>query len=196
MDEQLTMAEQYLDKIVNFGFEYGPQLIGGILVLLFGLWITKFITKGVGKALTKGNVDPSLIPFLKRLTSIILKILVIITVMSMVGVQMTSFIALLGAAGLAFGMALSGTLQNFAGGVVILLLKPFKVGEFIEAQGHMGTVEEIQIFSTVLKTPANQVIFIPNCGLSTSSVTNYSRENTRRMDLTFGIGYQDDIYKA
>src|SRR6056297_1806979 len=196
MDEQLTMAEQYLDKIVNFGFEYGPQLIGGILVLLFGLWITKFITQGVGKALTKGNVDPSLIPFLKRLTSIILKILVIITVMSMIGIQMTSFIAILGAAGLAVGLALSGTLQNFAGGVMILLFKPFKVGDYIEAQGHAGSVKEIQIFNTILKTPDAKIIIIPNGGLANSSMINYSAEERRRVDWTFGIGYGDNVETA
>src|SRR6056297_397888 len=193
MDEQLTMAEQYLDKIVNFGFEYGPQLIGGILVLLFGLWITKFITQGVGKALTKGNVDPSLIPFLKRLTSIILKILVIITVMSMIGIQMTSFIALLGAAGLAIGMALSGTLQNFAGGVIILVFKPFKVGDFIEAQGYMGTVKEISIFTTRLNTVDKKLIIIPNGPLSTGALTNFSAEPQRRVDWTFGMAYGDDV---
>jgi len=193
MDEQLTMAEQYLDKIVNFGFEYGPQLIGGILVLIFGLWITKFITKGVGKALTKGNVDPSLIPFLKRLTSIILKILVIITVMSMIGIQMTSFIALLGAAGLAIGMALSGTLQNFAGGVIILVFKPFKVGDFIEAQGYMGTVKEISIFTTRLNTVDKKLIIIPNGPLSTGALTNFSAEPQRRVDWTFGMAYGDDV---
>jgi len=193
MDEQLTMAEQYLDKIVNLGFEYGPQLIGGILVLIFGLWITKFITQGVGKALTKGNVDPSLIPFLKRLTSIILKILVIITVMSMIGIQMTSFIALLGAAGLAIGMALSGTLQNFAGGVIILVFKPFKVGDFIEAQGYMGTVKEISIFTTRLNTVDKKLIIIPNGPLSTGALTNFSAEPQRRVDWTFGMAYGDDV---
>lgn len=113
MDEQFTLAEQYLGKIINFAFEYGPQLIGGILVLFFGLWITKLITKGVGKALIKRNIDPSLVPFIKNLTNIILKILVVITVMSMIGIQMTSFIALLGAAGLAIGIALSGDPSEF-----------------------------------------------------------------------------------
>ncbi|MEA2105796.1 MAG: mechanosensitive ion channel [Bacteroidota bacterium] len=166
MEENLTMAEQYLDKIVNFGFEYGHQLIGGILVLIFGLWITKLITKGVGKALIRGKIDPSLVPFIKSLTNIILKILVVITVMGMIGIQMTSFIAILGAAGLAIGMALSGTLQNFAGGVIILIFKPFKVGDFIEAQGYMGTVKEISIFTTRLNTVDKKLIIIPNGSLS------------------------------
>lgn len=193
MEENLTMAEQYLDKIVNFGFEYGPQLIGGILVLIFGLWITKLITKGVGKALIRGKIDPSLVPFIKSLTNIILKILVVITVMGMIGIQMTSFIAILGAAGLAIGMALSGTLQNFAGGVIILIFKPFKVGDFIEAQGYMGTVKEISIFTTRLNTVDKKLIIIPNGPLSTGSLTNFSAEPQRRVDWTFGMAYGEDV---
>jgi small conductance mechanosensitive channel len=189
-------VESVSDKALELILVYGPKLLLAIITLLVGLWLIKTFTKSLRKAFEKRDVEQSLSKFLLSLINVTLKILLVISVISMVGVQMTSFIALLGAAGLAVGMALSGTLQNFAGGVVILMLKPFKVGEFVEAQGHMGTVEEIQIFSTVLKTPANQVIFIPNGGLSTSSVTNYSRENTRRMDLTFGIGYQDDIDKA
>jgi small conductance mechanosensitive channel len=114
----------------------------------------------------------------------------------MVGVAMTSFIAVLGAAGLAVGMALSGTLQNFAGGVMILIFKPFKVGDFIEAQGYAGSVREIQIFNTILKTPDNKTIIIPNGGLSTGSMVNYSAEETRRVDFTFGIGYNDNIDQA
>ncbi|MEE4198721.1 MAG: mechanosensitive ion channel domain-containing protein [Bacteroidales bacterium] len=193
MEEQMTMVEKYLDQMVNFGFEYGPKLIGGILVLIFGLWISRIITKGVGKALTRGNIDSSLIPFIKNLTSVILKILVVITVMGMIGIQMTSFIAILGAAGLAIGMALSGTLQNFAGGVIILIFKPFKVGDFIEAQGYMGTVKEISIFTTRLNTVDKKLIIIPNGPLSTGSLTNFSAEPQRRVDWTFGIAYGDDI---
>ncbi|MCF8331356.1 MAG: mechanosensitive ion channel [Bacteroidales bacterium] len=184
------------DKAVELVLVYGPKLLLAIITLIIGLWLIRLFTKKLSKSFEKREVDASIRKFLLSLIGITLKIMLVISVVSMVGVQLTSFIAILGAAGLAIGMALSGTLQNFAGGVVILLLKPFKVGEFIEAQGHMGTVEEIQIFNTVLKTPANQVVFIPNGGLSTSSVINYSRENTRRMDLTFGISYADDIDKA
>ena len=186
------LADSGLDIVLT----YGPKLLLAIITLLIGLWLIKFFSKGLRKTFEKREIEASLSKFLVSLINVTLKILLIISVVGMIGVQMTSFIALLGAAGLAFGMALSGTLQNFAGGVVIILIKPFKVGEFIEAQGHMGTVEEIQIFNTILKTPANQVIFIPNGGLSTSSIVNYSRENTRRMDLTFGISYSDDIDKA
>ena len=116
--------------------------------------------------------------------------------MSLVGIPMTSFIAILGAAGLAVGLALSGTLQNFAGGVMLLIFKPFNVGDFIEAQGFMGVVREIQIFNTILKTPDNKTIIIPNGGLSTGPMTNFSTEPTRRVDFSFGIGYSDDIDKA
>ena len=122
--------------------------------------------------------------------------MVYISAISMLGVQMTSFVAILGAAGLAVGMALSGMLSNFAGGVMILIFKPFKAGDFIEAQGHMGTVSEIQIFNTILKTPDNKTTIIPNGGLSIGSMTNFSTEPQRRVDMTFGIGYGDDTAKA
>lgn len=193
MEEHISVAGNYLDKITNFGFQYGPNLIGGIVVLIVGFWLTKIMTRGVGRALKKAKVDPSLIPFLKSLTNIILKILIIISVMGMIGVQMTSFIAILGAAGLAIGLALSGTLQNFAGGVIILIFKPFKVGDFIEAQGYLGTVKEISIFATMLNTVDKKLVIIPNGSLSTTSLTNFSAEPQRRVDWTFGIAYGDDI---
>jgi small conductance mechanosensitive channel len=144
----------------------------------------------------KGNVNESLIPFLKSLTNILLKVMLVISVMSMVGIQMTSFIAILGAAGLAVGLALQGTLQNFAGGVMILLFKPYEVGHFIEAQGYMGTVKQIQIFTTILTTPDNRKVIIPNSPLATGSIINYSAMPIRRIDFSFGIGYADDIDKA
>lgn len=193
MEDKITFAGNYLDKMINFGFEYSPKIIGGIIVLLIGLWITKLITKSVEKALAKSKLDQSLVPFLKSLTNIILKILVVITVMGMIGIQMTSFIALIGAAGLAVGLALSGTLQNFAGGVIILILKPFKVGDFIEAQGFSGTVKEISIFATMLNTGDKKLIIIPNGPLSTGSLINSSAEPQRRVDWKFGMAYGDDV---
>lgn len=188
--------DKYIDKIINLGIEYGPKLIGAILVLILGLWIIKIITKVISKLMKKKNTDPSLSTFLRSLTNILLKVMLVISVMGMIGIEMTSFIAVLGAAGLAVGMALSGTLQNFAGGVIILIFKPFKVGDFIEAQGYTGTVYEIQLFNTLLKSLDNRIIIIPNGGLSTSSMINYSTEALRRVDWTFGIGYGDDIDKA
>jgi len=184
------------DDLMALAQDYGLRLISAILTVVIGLWIAKAITNGVKRMMQKKDVDISLQPFLGGIVSALLKILVYITALGMLGVQMTSFIAILGAAGLAVGMALSGTLSNFAGGVMILIFKPFKAGDFIEAQGHMGTVSEIQIFNTILKTPDNKTIIIPNGGLSTGSMTNYSTEPLRRVDMTFGIGYGDSIEKA
>lgn len=189
-------VNEYIDIITTMLVEYGPKVIGAIVVLFIGLRIIKAVTKTTKNVMLKRNMDASLIPFLSSMLNMILKALLVISVMSMVGIEMTSFIAILGAAGLAVGMALSGTLQNFAGGVMILVFKPFKVGDFIDAQGYTGVVKEIQIFNTILTTVDNKQIIIPNGGLSTSSMTNYSSEPTRRVDFTFGIGYGDDIDKA
>jgi small conductance mechanosensitive channel len=188
--------DKYFEKIINLGIEYGPKLIGAVLVLGLGLWIIKMITRTVAKLMKKKIIASSLASFIKSMTNILLKVLLVISTMGMVGIEMTSFIAILGAAGLAVGMALSGTLQNFAGGVIILIFKPFKVGDYIEAQGYAGIVHEIQLFNTLLKTVDNKIVIIPNGGLSTSSMINYSAEPLRRVDWTFGIGYGDDIDKA
>jgi small conductance mechanosensitive channel len=182
--------------LLNLALSWGPKLIGAIIVLLVGLQLIGWFSKWLKKSFNKRNIDPSLRPFLVSLISTILKVLLAISVMGMLGIQMTSFIAILGAAGLAIGLALSGTLQNFAGGVIILIFKPYKVGDYITAAGHSGTVNEIQIFVTVLKTPDNVTIIIPNSELATSSLTNYSAEQTRRVDWTFGIAYGDDFDKA
>ena len=146
--------------------------------------------------MAKKEVDASLIPFLSSVLSWSLKICVFITAVSTAGVQTTSFIALLGTAGLAIGMALQGSLSNFAGGVLILLLKPFKVGDVIKAQGYIGSVDKITTFSTFLRTPDNQIICIPNGGLANSAIVNINQEDTRRVDFTFGIGYGDSIAEA
>jgi len=185
-----------VDTLINLLVVWGPKLVGAILALIVGLWLANMIANGLGRRMEKNEVDPSLRPFLKSLVGTLLKVLVVVSVLGMVGIQMTSFIAILGAAGLAVGMALSGTLQNFAGGAMILIFRPFKVGDFIEAQGYAGSVNTIQIFNTILKTPDNKTIIIPNGGLSTSSMVNYSTEATRRVDWTFGIAYGDDIDKA
>jgi small conductance mechanosensitive channel len=188
--------QEILAKVYELIVTYGMKFIMAIVVLVVGLIVIKWITKALVRMMKKSNVNPSLIPFLKTLTNILLKAMLIISVMGMVGIQMTSFIAVLGAAGLAVGLALQGTLQNFAGGVMILLFKPYEVGHFIEAQGFMGTVKEIQIFTTVLATPDNRKVIIPNSPLATGSITNFSAMPTRRIDFSFGIGYSDDIDKA
>lgn len=184
------------DKILNSIVHYGVQIVIALVILIVGLWVIKMIQSGISKGMDKRGTDPSLKGFLLSLSGMALKIMLVIAVISQLGVETTSFIAVLGAAGLAVGMALSGTLQNFAGGAMILIFKPFKVGDYIEAQGYAGTVSEIQIFITVLKTPDNKTIIIPNGGLSTGSLVNYSAEETRRVDWTFGIGYGDDADKA
>jgi len=189
-----------MEKIIeisdNILTVYGPRLLGGIVVLVLGLWIIKMIVKAFVRVMKKGKTDDTLIPFLRTLVNITLKVLLFISVLSILKVEMTSFIALIGAAGLAVGMALSGTLQNFAGGVMILLFKPFKKGDYIDAQGHTGIVDEIQIFNTILKSLDNKTIIIPNGGLSTGSMVNYSTELRRRVDWTFGIGYGDSTEDA
>lgn len=172
------------------------MLVIALVVLFIGLKISNMIVKMVGKALDKKNVDPSLKPFLTSVLSWFLKVAVFIAAINTAGVKTTSFIALLGTAGLAIGMALQGSLANFAGGVLILLLKPFKVGDLIKAQGYLGVVDKITTFSTFLKTLDNQIIVLPIGALANSPITNVNQENTRRVDLTFGIGYSDDIDKA
>ncbi len=185
-----------IDKYIGYAQDFGLKILLAVIVLIIGLRVIKLITKGVEKALEKQKTDSSLKPFLLGILSILLKVMLVISVLGMIGIEMTSFIAILGAAGLAVGMALSGTLQNFAGGVMILIFKPFKPGDFIEAQGHSGIVKEIQIFNTILKTVDNKIVIIPNGGLSTSSMTNYTMEPERRVDWTFGIAYGDSVDQA
>ena len=196
--DQVSAMEpnELLNQATELALTYGPKLIGAIAVWIIGGWIIKVIVNGFGKGMDKAGTDASLKPFLLSLVGALLKVMLVISVLSMLGIQMTSFIAILGAAGLAVGMALSGTLQNFAGGVMILIFKPFKVGDVINAQGFVGSVSEIQIFNTILKTPDNKTIIIPNGGLSTGSMTNFSTEARRRVDWTIGVGYGDDLDKA
>jgi len=192
----LSSFESYFAQFGDLVIAYGGTVLLAIVFLLVGLWVIKRIVKIVGKTMDKRGVDVSLQPFLKSLIGALLKVMLIISVVSMLGVEMTSFIAVLGAAGLAVGLALQGSLSNFAGGVLILLLKPFKVGDFIDTGSHAGTVREIQIFYTYITTPTNQEIIVPNGDLSNNAVKNFSFHDTRRIDLTFGIGYEDNIDQA
>lgn len=196
MEEKEEKLLKLLEDLIPTALQYGKMLIVAIVMLVVGFWIIKKAVKGIKKIMSNKKVDNTLAPFIISLADIAMKTLLIVSTISYVGIPMTSFVAILGAAGLAIGMAFSGTLQNFAGGVIILVFKPFKVGDFIEAQGYSGTVKEIQIFTTILTTGDNKTIIIPNGGLSTGSLTNYSTQETRRIDLTFGIGYNDDIDKA
>ena len=197
MDNLTTSNFQtYMQKAIDLVVAYGPKLLLAIIVLVVGLWIIRIIVRSINRAMEHSKVEASLRKFLSSLFSILFKVLLLISVASMIGIATTSFVAILGAAGLAVGLALQGGLANFAGGVLILIFKPFKVGDFIDAQGYMGAVHEITIFTTILKTPDNKTVIIPNGALSNGSMVNFSTEPTRRVDMSFGIGYGDSIEKA
>lgn len=185
-----------LEKIVNSLVEQGSHLgwtiIKAILVFIIGRFVIQMINKLVRRILTKRDFDPSVKTFVGSLVNVTLMVLLIISVVGALGVQTTSFAALLASAGVAIGMALSGNLSNFAGGLIILLFKPYKVGDYIESQGVGGTVKEIQIFHTILLTADNKNIYIPNGSLSSGVVTNIGREPTRRVEWTFGVDYGSD----
>lgn len=185
-----------MDSISEFAAAWAPQVGLAIVVLVVGWWLIGKVVKVAMKAMDKNDLDLTLQRFLSSIIGIGLKALLIVSVASMVGIATTSFVAVLGAAGLAVGLALQGSLSNFAGGVLLILFKPYKVGDFIEAQGHAGVVQSIQIFNTVMKTGDNKTIIIPNGPISNGSITNYSTEDTRRVDMSFGIGYDDDIDAA
>lgn len=195
LDKTNEQVQELLQTFYTMCVTYGPQVVLAIVTLIVGLWIINKFTRTLNTNLTS-KVDATLGQFVASILSIILKMVLLISVASMIGIETTSFIAVLGAAGLAVGLALQGSLANFAGGVVILLFKPFKVGDVIEAQGYIGSVASIQIFNTILKTGDNRVVIIPNGSLSSSSMVNINQESTRRVDLSFGIGYGDNIDQA
>jgi len=186
----------FLGKMIDLGISVGSKILLAIVVFIVGRWIVRRLNRLLARILERRKVEASLSTFVKSLVNITLTLLLIIIVIGVLGIETSSFIALFASAGVAIGMALSGTLQNFAGGVMILLFKPFKVGDFIEAQGQSGTVKEIQIFNTILTTPDNKIIIIPNGGLSTGLMKNYSTEATRRVDWEFCIAYGDDYARA
>jgi len=184
------------DQIANLVLAYLPRLALALLTLVVGLWLIRLLVKWLGKIMEARSVEATLRPFLKSIVSIVLKILLLISVMGMIGIEMTSFIALLGATGISLGMALSGALQHFAGGVLILIYKPFKVGDFIEAQGQKGSVKEMRVFNTVINTIDNKVVFIPNGPLSTGTIVNYSAESKRMIEMIISVNYSHDIGSA
>jgi small conductance mechanosensitive channel len=196
MDDMNRMLAQIQESWLPLAMQYSGRLVLAALTLIVGWWLVGKLTAGVLALLERRKVEPTLHGFLGSLVGIILKVLLLISVAGMVGVETTSFIAMIGAAGLAIGLALQGSLANFAGGVLILLFRPFRVGEYIEAQGVAGTVDHIQIFHTVLMTPDNKTVVVPNGKLSNDSIVNYSRQPTRRVDLNIGIDYADDVRKA
>lgn len=173
-----------------------PRILFAALTLVIGLWVVKLVSRGLSNLMVKGKLDESLVRFLSSLVRMALMALVVIVALGNLGVQTASFVAILGAAGLAVGLALQGSLANFAAGVLILIFRPFKVGDYVEAAGQAGTVEEVQVFMTQLRTPDNKTIIVPNGSITSGSIVNYSTKDTRRIDLVFGIGYGDDIAKA
>lgn len=192
--------EEKVQKYLEMGYDliitHGMKVISAIIVLIIGLWIIKRVVKILNRIMEKREVNVSLRSFFSPLVSILLKVMLFISIAGMVGIETTSFIAVLGAAGLAIGLALQGTLANFAGGVMILLFKPFKVGDLIESQGHKGVVKEIHIFVTILLSPENKTVILPNAAVSSNDIVNYTTQGVIRVDMTFGISYDSNIKEA
>lgn len=194
--EALSKAEQLMKVLMDSGIDLGKRIVTAVIVFLIGRIIIGLLNKLFRKILIKRNVELSIRTFLGSMVNILLTVLLIISVVGALGVETTSFAALLASAGVAIGMALSGNLQNFAGGLMVLLFKPYKVGDVIEAQSVSGTVKEIQIFHTILITFDNKVIYVPNGALSSGVITNYSNQATRRVDWVFGIEYGEDYERV
>jgi len=188
--------EQYLDKIMEMVSLYGVKVITALVVFIVGRWVAKGVRALVTRAMNKANVDPILVGFTSNIAYIALLAFVIVAALGQLGIQTTSFIAILGAAGLAIGLALQGSLANFAAGFLMVIFRPFNVGDYIQGGGEEGTAEQIQIFTTTLVTLDNKTVIIPNAKLMGDNIVNWTAQGTRRVDLVFGIGYGDDIDKA
>ncbi len=196
VEAQVSQVQVWALRIKELALDYAPKLVAALLVLWIGSILIRMFAKVMGKVLSSRGVEPTLQRFLHSLVTVSLRILLLITFIGMLGVQTTSFIAIIGAAGLAVGLALQGTLANFAGGTLILLFKPYKVGDLVEAQGHVGHVKEIQIFTTVLLTPESKTVIIPNGAMANGNIVNFTREGRIRVDLTFGLNYAASVSKA
>lgn len=195
-EDGFSKVQILIQQLIDWGVGAGGRIIGAIIIFVVGRFLISFLKKLLAKILSKRHIDPGIQSFVKSLVNILLTILLIIAVIGKLGVETTSFAALLASAGVAIGMALSGNLQNFAGGLIVLLFRPYKVGDWIESQGVSGTVREIQIFHTILTTADNKVIYIPNGALSSGTVTNYSREETRRVEWVIGVEYGENFDKV
>ncbi|MBC6998650.1 mechanosensitive ion channel domain-containing protein [Cytophaga sp. FL35] len=192
----MEQAEVWFEKGVEFVVEYGPKVLGAILIYIIGAWVIKNMLKGVRKMMAKGTYDESLQRFLVNMLAWALKALLVIIVISTLGVNVTTFAAIIGAAGLAVGLALQGSLANFAGGVLIMIFKPYRIGDLIEAQGVLGSVKEIEIFTTKLITPQNKLAIVPNGAMANGNIVNYTTEGKMRVDTVVGVGYDEDIKKT
>lgn len=196
MKNEINSIEDYFRNFVDVLIAYSPKLISALLVLIVGLYLIRLIIRIVNKIMIRREVEPTLANFVSDILLWGLRLLLVVTFISRLGIETTSFVAILGAMGLAIGMSLQGSLSNFAGGMLIILFKPFRVGDTIEAQGVNGTVEEIEIFTTRLRTGNNQTIYIPNGILSNGIIVNYSQQQIRRADLSFAVSYDTDIEAA
>lgn len=193
MEQAQNRVERIYDQILAFATIYGGKIVLAILTLVIGLWLIGWVVKLLSSMMTKRHVDRDVQPFLLSLVNGLLRVLLLLSIASTLGVQTTSFVAIVGAAGLAVGLALQGSLANFAGGVLILIFKPFRVGDLIVAQGYTGNVEAIRIFDTTLVTLDNKTIILPNGPLSTSAITNITTKGIIRVDQVYGVGSQNDI---
>ena len=200
MNSNMTLDPNYItgyaDTFITALIDYSPKIISAFLILFIGLYAIRIINRIIRKIMVKRELDPTLTKFLADILLWALRVLLFVTFISKLGIETSSFVAILGAMGLAVGLSLQGSLSNFAGGMLIILFKPFKVGDTIEAQGVLATVQEIQIFVTKLITANNQTVFVPNGSLSNGTITNYSMQGTRRADLTIAISYDTDIKKV
>ena len=188
--------QHWIDRGYELIIVFGPKVLAAIIIWIVGSWVIKLLLKGVRKTMERGSYDISLKKFLLNLINWILKVVLVVVVLNTVGIGGASFAAILAAAGLAIGLALQGSLANFAGGVLLMIFKPIKVGDYIEAQGQAGSVKEIQIFTTKLTSSDNKEIIIPNGKLSNDNIVNYSTMELRRVDMVFGVGYDSDIKKV
>lgn len=193
---EINSIEAYIRGIAKILIDYSPKLISALVILFVGLYAIRIINRLVKKIMVKRELDPTLSKFLADILIWVLRVLLFVTFISKLGIETSSFVAILGAAGLAVGLSLQGSLSNFAGGMLIILFKPFRVGDVIEAQGVIGTVSEIQIFVTKIISANNQTIFVPNGALSNGTITNYSVAGIRRIDLLFSISYETNIKQA
>jgi small conductance mechanosensitive channel len=190
--ENISWLKNTLFSLRDSMIDFGGKLILCIVIYFIGRKLIKYVKLPVNKLLTKRDFDPSVVSFLKSLIDIVLTAALLITIINILGINNSSFVAILASAGVAMGMAMSGTLQNFAGGVMILIFRPYRIGDYIQAQGQEGTVKEIHIFNTEITTIDNKTVFIPNGGLSANVIVNYSNRQTRRIDLTIGVEYGTD----
>ena len=188
--------DQVLDRLRDWATTSGMSIVIALVILVVGRWVAKIIRNIIAKILTKKNVDGTIISFVAGICYFILLTFVVISALARVGIQTTSFIAIIGAAGLAVGLALQGSLANFAAGFLLILFRPFKQGDFIEGAGTAGIVEDIQIFTTTLATPDNKKVIIPNAKLTNDNITNYTAKGTRRVEWVVGVGYGDDLDKV